>query len=119
MLTHDMEKDWMESRGINTSIEWTEQEKKWLGEREERFAIHVIYSNPQIIPSYWQTFALTPDYKDAAEFEARVVMALAGYIHLTPCHDEMACENGRISCLSCRLKYARLEAEYKMENEQC
>lgn len=118
MLTRDMEKDWMESRGINTSIEWTEQEKKWLEEREERFAIHGIYSNPQIIPSYWQTFALTPDYKDAAEFEARVAKALAGPIHLTPCN-EMDCEYVSISCPSCRLKHARLEAEYKMEAERC
>ena len=58
------------------------------------------------------------EWIDAAEFEARVAMALAGPIYLTPCN-EMACEHWRISCLSCRLKYARLEAEYKMETEQC
>ena len=103
---------------MQATIEWTEAELKWLEEREERFVIHGIYSNPQIIPSYWQTFAITPDYKDAAEFEARVAKKLAGKIPLAMRMAQVK-YNDFVMDAEIALKLARLDVEEDMEAEQC
>lgn len=54
------------------------------------------------------------DYKDAAEFEARVAVLLtdrdAPYV--PPCH--IVCDHRR-KCRACRLMYARLAVEAEME----
>lgn len=141
MLTHDIEKDWLNSRGINMSIEWTEQELRWLEERSkpeypaacvrnilkvwdiEQSDCLFCGSHKGSVP---KRCPLASDYKDAAEFEARVAIILAK----SPCFE---CQEKRkygpnaLSCIekltregaeACRLKQARIRAEQEMEAEQ-
>ena len=130
MLTQNMEKDWMKSRGIKAQ-EWTEREKEWLGDRQEP---DYPAACVRILKDKWDLnqedckcccyhtrltlfCPLSSDYKDAAEFEARVAVLLTGALYSTPCN---ACLDSadKISCRACRLKYARLEAEYEMDAER-
>ena len=54
------------------------------------------------------------DFRDAAEFEARVAVLLTGRDapYMPPCH--IVC-NHRRKCRACRLMYARLAVEAEME----
>ena len=92
----------------------TQSELKWLEEREHRLHWSGVYSNP-CLSGAWKIF-LVPDYKDAAEFEARVAELLTGALYLTPCNTCLY-STEKISCRTCRLKYARIEAEYLLERE--
>ena len=105
--------------------ELTKQELKWMEERKHRLLWSGVYSNP-CLSGAWKIF-LAPDYKDAAEFEARCAKILAK----SPCFE---CQEKRkygpnaLSCIkkltregaeACRLKHARIRAEQEMEAEQC
>ena len=62
--------------------------------------------------------AMTTNWQDAAEFEARVA------IELTRWHDDLTgcngfnetCHEETLTCFACRLKHARLAVEAEMES---
>lgn len=113
----------------------TQNEKNWLEEREKRPA-------PCILNESWnwclnicsgQTLPLrspcpmVPDYRDAAEFEARVAAKLAiarmevnwddDFSCCPPETGERECSKKRLDCQWCWLKNARLAVESEMEAE--
>ena len=62
--------------------------------------------------------AMTTNWQDAAEFEARVAEKLANCDGaFQPCHRTRCPEgaNSAAECIPCRLKYARLKVEAEME----
>ena len=83
----------------------TEMEKEWLKNRSKAF-VHV------------------SDYKDAAEFEAKVgnillTMLIFGTSLCSVCHDVLPkpFKRQHNGCKRCLLKHARLLVEEEMENE--
>lgn len=109
----------------------TEAEKKWLEERENRickFCIHCPgYLNTIPCLDWWDGTCMMDttleEFRDAAEFEARVAAKLAQ----SPCwscpeKSKLSCPrgkseaNGRPKAEACRLKHARLAVEEEMGN---
>ena len=117
----------------------TEQEKKWLKERKHRLHWSGVYSNP-CLSGAWKMF-LAPDYKDAAEFEARVAVEAINLSSAdVPCAHGMqsfwktSCplrntkiyKDGKLVDFQgegcgewCLLRMARLEVEQEKEAEAC
>lgn len=62
---------------------------------------------------------LASDYRDAAEFEARVAAKLATYEYTDPCNGKTRCPYAGKgwSCRRCNLKHARLAVEEEMAME--
>lgn len=111
----------------------TEAEKKWLEERKQlNYPAACTRFNPTKsnrtngdchpicgLDYNWRDWecVLRPgknDYKDAAEFEARVANRLARLMYLTPCVAG-GCTEHTLHCTVCRLKYARLAVEEEMK----
>ena len=110
----------------------TEQERKWLEERKKRtqhcdtcpnrVGYYELCSSCRSRRLYG--LSLCPDYRDAAEFEARAkIIALHLDIEDVPCAHGM-----RMFCPAkhfkgkgcgdwCRMRMAHLQAEEKMDNE--
>lgn len=61
--------------------------------------------------------SLEEDFRDAAEFEARVALELTDFdaSYLPPCPDNC---HSRRGCRECQLMYARLAVEAEMEAKQ-
>lgn len=106
----------------------TQNEKNWLEEREKRpvpcslneswnWCLNIC--SGQTLPLR-PSCLMVPDYRDAAEFEARVAAELARpNMAMCPCWTG-DCEYKRQSgygavCRACRLKYAHLAVEADME----
>lgn len=111
----------------------TDKDKEWLEKRERVLVANGLYSCAHCaqysdIYSVWTGYcaAIEPfecciraDFRDAAEFEARVAAKLAQNTQAVPCI-EHGCPHGMPLiwlCVSCRLKYARLAVEAEMEQE--
>lgn len=103
----------------------TEAEKKWLEEREtfirEEEAWYSCARCEKFKPNYpcYLRSCLIPwaseeDYRDTAEFEARVSRIMALYLGAPPCGTGK-CNNPGFLCPECRLKHARLAVEQEME----
>lgn len=101
----------------------TESEKKWLERREDRCSETGYYISPWDFPGK-SLFGITerPNYKDAAEFEARVVAKLTESACLTcpenkpgGCPTRKIVAHGREHVETCRLKHARLAVEEEMK----
>ena len=98
----------------------TEQERKWLKQRDRNlfsFGLYLVFT-PGMSPALI-------DYRDAAEFEARVAEKLtlkepcplpknAG-LHDCPYSYFIEDEESAFSCRWCRLKRARIAVEQEME----
>ena len=98
----------------------TEQERKWLKQRDRNlfsFGLYLAFT-PGMSPALI-------DYRDAAEFEARVAEKLT---LKEPCplpehadHDDcpyfIEDEESAFSCRWCSLKRARIAVEEEMDNE--
>lgn len=110
----------------------TEAEKKWLEERKKRPLKFCHYCSLRNIDyhscgEFWDNHGCCPvrtkkDWKDAAEFEARVAAKLAQ----SPCwscpeKSKLSCPrgksdaNGRPKAEACRLKHVRLAVEQEMD----
>ena len=95
---------------------------EWLERREDRYSETGYYISPWDFPRM-SLFGMTerPNYKDAAEFEARVAVYLAKSPCLTcPSSIYGNCETrktarGREVIEACRLKHARLAVEEEMQ----
>jgi len=128
MLTQDMEKDWMKSRGIKAQG-WTEQEKKWI---EDRQKLYYPAACVRILESQWSLnqedceccfyytrqvcfCPLSPNYKDAAEFEARVAVEA---INLSSA--DVPCAHGMQSFweTSCPLRTTKIYKDGKLVDFQ-
>lgn len=105
----------------------TEQERKWLEERKNRPALcggPLNYCGYGCLVRYG--CPLTPDYQDAAEFEARVAEKLTlkepcplpEHADLDDCPYFIEDEESAFSCRWCSLKRARIAVEEEMDNEQ-
>lgn len=111
----------------------TEQEKKWLEERKKRtqhcdtcpnrVGYYELCSSCRSRSLYG--LSLCPDYRDAAEFEARAkVIALHLDIEDVPCAHGMTmfCPAKHLKGKGCgdwcRMRMAHLQAEKEMDNEQ-
>lgn len=99
----------------------TEADKKWLKEKQARSVMCYTFRNCGDCP-YKETCYLWPnDYKDAAEFEARVAAKLATMTCDRFCPDVLnnkICRRGwadRRPMYTCRIKHARLLVEQEME----
>lgn len=104
----------------------TEAEKKWLKQKENLDEVsEICYTVGSCEDCYAkESCYLWPnDYRDAAEFEARVAARMAQ----SPCwscpeKSKLSCPrgkseaNGRPKAEACRLKHARLTEEEEMEN---
>lgn len=65
-------------------------------------------------------FVFTDEYRDAAEFEARVAATIARGEFYRPCHSvdiEKCAYPVEGNCCVCHIKYARLAVEAEMEQE--
>ena len=105
---------------------------KWLEEREERFNMDGVYSSSTWIPSIFIAHALTPDWKDAAEFEARVAAKMAegmkgdhcclfACLYTLPSY-ELKKHPQHGNCGWCNMRRYRLdveEEEMDQETEEC
>ena len=109
----------------------TEAEKKWLEERERTELTHGLYScahcwhctiERDLYHGYCTASEdyclIEPDFRDAAEFEARVAAKLAYFDIYRPCADDGRCIELPMPCQSCRIKHARLAVEAEMEQEE-
>lgn len=113
----------------------TEAEKMWLEERkpptkkpykttaDDNFCRHCTRYNTNCIP-WFRDVAYCPtdqggDFRDAAEFSARVAAKLAEETaKWEPCYNSGRCPVDVLyakKCIPCRLKHARLEVEAEME----
>ena len=113
MLT-DSEKKWLEERKPPTV-------KPWCTTADDNFCNHCKQYDIDCVPWFRNTGDCPThrggDYRDAAEFEARVAVKLALNTHPVPCI-EHGCPHKmpNISfCVPCRLKHARLAVEAEME----
>ena len=98
----------------------TEQERKWLKQRDRNlfsFGLYLAFTSgmsPALI-----------DYRDAAEFEARVAEKLTlkepcplpEHADLDDCPYFIEDEESAFSCRWCSLKRARIAVEEEMDNE--
>jgi hypothetical protein len=105
----------------------TESDKKWLGKREKRGAYFCFHCSGGDLEfpclESWHSPNDCPvedgqDYRDAAEFEARVAAKLATYEYTDPCLGKTICPYAGKgwTCSRCNLKHARLAVEEEMEN---
>ena len=106
----------------------SDKDREWLEKREERGAYYCYHCTDGRIHfecmDVWNSPNNCPledaqDFRDAAEFEARVAAKLAQNTQAVPCI-EHGCPHGMPLiwlCVSCRLKYARLAVEAEMEQE--
>lgn len=97
----------------------TESEKKWLEKREKWNSKSGYYLTPWAFPNK-TLYRVTEyaDYRDAAEFEARVALLLAQkYGAWEPCYHSHCTEGADTvaDCMECRLKHARLAVEQEMD----
>lgn len=94
---------------------------QWLGRRKERLIARGVYSNPDRLIEFLSD-TLVPDYRDAAEFEARAAEKMATVI-CGECEEFNKKPNCPISIYQapglyeCRLKHARLSVEAEMIRE--
>lgn len=107
----------------------TKQERKWLEERKNLCKRCTRHSSAVVYCSCGHNFntnaySLTPDYCDAAEFEARAkVIALHIDIEDAPCAHGMTmfCPakhfKGKGCGDWCRMRMAHLQVEQEMDNE--
>jgi hypothetical protein len=116
----------------------TDAERKWLQEREnvplfqcEKYCEYHVGKNsyfectysPALSQEWCKNDAGNQDWKDAAEFEARVAVYLAKSPCLTcpdnprNCPRENTPEKGRPFLEACRMKHARIAVEQEMEQE--
>lgn len=102
----------------------TEQERKWLRGRDLR-AAPCDNELPGIICDCCVEIIgvvcpLKPDYRDAAEFEARVAERLAGAwaIGEDMCFNNHCQLFDKDRCTACYLKNARIAVEEEMDNER-
>lgn len=101
----------------------TEQERKWLEKRKFRcsYCIHyerdICFWCPDRKKFETSAYSLTPDYRDAAEFEARVAEKLAGAwaIGEDMCFNNHCQLFDKVLCTACYLKNARIAVEQEME----
>ena len=138
MLTPDMEKDWMVSRGIKDQG-WTERELKWLEERSKPEYPAACVRNSLKVWDIEQSDCLfcgchkgsvpkrcplASDYKDAAEFSERVAALMAQPYFYTGCHQceyshkhkcSLQMHKGNIDSRWCLLKFRRFAVEEMME----
>lgn len=112
----------------------TEKERKWLEKRKVRcsYCIHyerdICFWCPDRKKFETSAYSLTPDYRDAAEFEAKVAVVAANGAQ--PCltddnpdslggecpeGKERECFNFSPCATRCGLKYARLYVEEEMD----
>lgn len=98
----------------------TEQERKWLKQRDRNlfsFGLYLVFT-PGMSPALI-------DYRDAAEFEARVAEKLTlkepcplpEHADLDDCPYFTEDDGSAFSCRWCRLKRARITVEEEMDNE--
>lgn len=98
----------------------TEQERKWLKQRDRNlfsFGIYLAFT-PVMSPALI-------DYRDAAEFEARVAEKLTlkepcplpEHADLDDCPYFIEDDGSAFSCRWCRLKRARITVEEEMDND--
>jgi hypothetical protein len=98
----------------------TEQERKWLKQRDRNlfsFGLYLAFT-PGMSPALI-------DYRDAAEFEARVAEKLTlkepcplpEHADLDDCPYFIEDEESAFSCRWCSLKRARIAVEEEMDNE--
>lgn len=104
----------------------TDSETEWLIDREWTLAVMGSYScgpcqyrdKDDLLCIFRKCPKFEVNYKDAAEFEARVVAKLAFFEDgCTPCSKPKKCPFDAldiIECVPCRLKYARLAVEEEM-----
>ena len=102
-----------------------EAEKKWLYTRENvamvtgtYFCAFCQYMNDEEEECIFRKCPIfEADYRDAAEFEARVAAKMAKREHPIPCYSGKCCHPipyARL-CPACSLKHARLAVEAEME----
>ena len=92
----------------------TERERKWLKQRDRNlfsFGLYLAFT-PGMSPALI-------DYRDAAEFEARVAARLAGAwaIGEDMCFNNHCQLFAKDRCTACYLKNARIAVEEEMDNE--
>lgn len=109
----------------------TNEERKWLQERgdsplfqcEKYCEYHVgkdsyfecTYS-PALSQEWCKNDAGNQDWKDAAEFEARVAAYIAFWSQIMSCPTRAGCKAQSIlECVACWLKHARIVVEKEME----
>lgn len=118
----------------------SEAEKKWLEDREQVEIANGLYScaHCQLFSNTYSVYTgycigeyaecpIVPNFRDAAEFEARVAMKLAlTHDGPEPCERNEEVKHcpwakrvieGKMTCKFCRLKHARLVVEEEMEKE--
>lgn len=97
----------------------TEREKKWLEERKHRKAPCGDETHHCVGCMVKCGCSLTPDWIDAAEFEARVAARLAGAwaIGEDMCFNNHCQLFDKDRCTACYLKNARIAVEEEMEND--
>lgn len=112
----------------------TEQERKWLEKRKFRCSYCIHYKGGIEGTCFWcpdrkkfetSAYSLVPDYRDAAEFEARVAEKLTlkepcplpENADLDDCPYFTEDDGSAFSCRWCRLKRARITVEEEMDNE--
>ena len=110
MLT-EAEKKWLEKRKPPTV-------KPWCTTADDNFCNHCTQYDIDCVPWFRNTGDCPThrggDFRDAAEFEARVSRIMALYLGAPPC-GVGTCNNPNFLCPECRLKHARLKAEQEME----
>lgn len=97
----------------------TEQERKWLEFRKYRKAPCGEETHHCVGCLVRCGCSLTPDFIDAAEFEARVAEKLAGAwaIGEDMCFNNHCQLFDKDRCTACYLKNARIAVEEEMDNE--
>lgn len=101
----------------------TDKERKWLEQRTYRckYCIHykegICFWCPDMKKFETRTYSLVPDYRDAAEFEARVAARLAGAwaIGEDMCFNNHCQLFDKDRCTACYLKNARIAVEEEMD----
>ena len=113
MLT-EAEKKWLEKRKPPTV-------KPWCTTADDNFCSHCKQYDIDCVPWFRNTGDCPThrggDFRDAAEFEARVAKRL---LLLMPCAGVGECVEPAttLTCDACHLKHARLAVEAEMEKEK-
>lgn len=105
----------------------TDKDREWLERREERGAYYCYHCTDGRIHfecmDVWSSPNNCPledaqDFRDAAEFEARVAATIARGEFYRPCHSvdiEKCAYPVEGNCCVCHIKYARLAVEEEMQ----
>ena len=134
MLT-DSEREWLNQRGKPEGYDGCDFEPEDLYDDIQEIYLEVVFNWPLkgnkkrlgVIrrqenfaeASAFRVIEALRDFKDAADFEARVATQLAAWETLpVPCMNDIVCNRSSLEGASCRLKWARLTVEEEMDADR-